>query len=116
MTEKKLLIAKKNDINLENLAGKEVGKFYLNGSTSRSRIIFSSLLGKSTLKERLYLAVCAKAEKEKANLAVIEKEGINSVKGTFYSTSENVFSSQKIINGRAHLYDPGKGYVLLNKY
>ncbi|MBI2056664.1 hypothetical protein HYT91_00210 [Candidatus Pacearchaeota archaeon] len=89
MPKKQVLIAKSNNLNLENLADKEVGKFSLNGLTSRSKIIFSNMTGlinnrnSLTFKERLYLAVYEKAIKKKANIVAIEKEGINSVKAFF---------------------------------
>ena len=121
MTKKQVLIAKKEYLNLENLAaaGKKVGKFSLNGSTSRSRITLSNMVGLinngnlSTFKERLYADVYKEAIKEKANIAVIEKEGINSAKGTFYSTPENIFNSQNIIKGRNDFYCVNEGYVLI---
>ncbi|MBI2004256.1 hypothetical protein HYS72_02210 [Candidatus Pacearchaeota archaeon] len=119
MPKKQVLIAKSNNLNLENLADKEVGKFSLNGLTSRSKIIFSNMTGlinnrnSLTFKERLYLAVYEKAIKKKANIVAIEKEGINSVKGVFYSTSENIFHSQNILKGKNNFYCANEGYVLL---
>src|SRR3989344_3697830 len=121
MTKKQVLIANKEDLNLENLAavGKKVGKFSLNGSTSRSKIILSNMAGlinnrnPSTFKERLYADVYKEAIKEKANIAVIEKWGINSAKGTFYSTPGNIFHSQSIIKGRNDFYCVNEGYVLI---
>ena len=121
MTKKQVLIANKEDLNLENLvaSGKKVGKFSLNGSTSRSRITLSNMVGLinngnlSTFKERLYADVYKEAIKEKANIAVIEKEGINSMKGTLYLDPENPFHSQSIIKGRNNFYCANEGYVLI---
>ncbi|KHO55580.1 MAG: hypothetical protein QT10_C0001G0184 [archaeon GW2011_AR19] len=121
MTKKQVLIANKEDLNLENLvaSGKKVGKFSLNGSTSRSKIIFSNMAGlringnSATFKERLYFAVYQEAINKKANIAVIEKEGINSMKGTLYLDPENPFHSQSIIKGRNNFYCANEGYVLI---
>ena len=94
MTKKQVLIANKEDLNLENLvaSGKKVGNFSLNGSTSRSKIIFSNMAGlringnSATFKERLYFAVYQEAINKKANIAVIERRNPGSIDGTFYSS------------------------------
>lgn len=98
-----LCIAYKDDpkLNLGYLNGLEIDKFYFNISeikSDNSNNKFTKITNKFfwngngiSLEEKLHLNVYKKAELKKANIAIIEEQTKNSIKGTFYSSPKIKF-------------------------